>query len=806
MESYNKASPRRESFGILIQVQLTKTQVLLKVAIIGLDLGEIANDLGVGRLKGEGVAESFGRFNVETLLARENCEHVPADKALDVVTKAEANEGPSLLLLATSRVIKGKTFQRKSLSMIGVGLKDGVSGLATLDSFLKATPDSFKDPVDSTEILLYKNMLLEETGNIQGALDQLVADEAKIFDKEALQTKKAEFLRKLGRRNEAEAVLLHLIKVNPDNYNHYQALFLTLELIPETLTSLRTSAKIEKVAELVALCDELAKTFPKARAPLLIPLSFVSGDDFKKRFGRAVADPLTKGTPSLFASLKYLYADKEKAKIAGEVMAEIEKNVLANAKLSAEETLTEPPSTILWIRYYLAQHASFMSEPQKALAYLDQCIAHTPTCLEFELMKGRVYKDHGDIAEAILHVEEARSMDLADRYLNNKATRYLLRGGKIEEGRKLISIYTKAVPSEMVTEYNNVYDLQVNWYAIEEGDAWRNAGNLAMALKRYNDVDEHFTQYFVDEFDYHAYCLRKNTLRAYVQTIKYHDRVRDHPFWFRAATKAVETYLELIDSPPKVAETVDKELEGLSDAERKKVLAKRRKAAAQKEREEEEKRKTNQQSISSKKRQGHYDADPEGLQFLAGKDYLAEADKLAKALVQNCPDKLQSHLLAFEVAFRRAKYLQALKALKKSIALATVAHPDVHFNIVRLANKLPALSGSLNEHVLALITESVSSLGASNVAKFNVDYLSKNSSSLLARLAYARASAHIGQPVTPSEAEAFIKEGPKLAQDFKELIAVHKFLTSHSLHALAADLKKASAERFPIAAFFKAPV
>ena len=154
----------------------------------------------------------------------------------------------------------------------------------------------------------------------------------------------------------------------------------------------------------------------------------------------------------------------------------------------------------------------------------------------------------------------------------------------------------------------------MNWYAIEEGDAWRRNGNIAMALKRYNDVEEalsplsyrvfccdlcvtslpqHFQQYYNDEYDYHAYCLRKNTLRAYVQTIRQHDRVRDHPFWFRAATRTVEvpllrypsqdnlysdarvqTYLQLIDNPPKAAEIVDKELEGLSEQEKKKVLAK----------------------------------------------------------------------------------------------------------------------------------------------------------------------------------------------------------------------------------------
>jgi len=125
----------------------------------------------------------------------------------------------------------------------------------------------------------------------------------------------------------------------------------------------------------------------------------------------------------------------------------MEKSVVSTKKLSKEEAKEEPPSTIIWywlgtsltillpfmlffasrIRYYLAQHASFVGEPLRALALLDECIEHTPTCIEFEVMKARVYKDHGDVDQAVAHIEEARSMDLADRYLNNKNTRYLLR-------------------------------------------------------------------------------------------------------------------------------------------------------------------------------------------------------------------------------------------------------------------------------------------------------------------------------------------------------------------------------------------
>jgi peptide alpha-N-acetyltransferase len=420
-------------------------------------------------------------------------------------------------------------------------------------------------------------------------------------------------------------------------------------------------------------------------------------------------------------------------------------------------------------------------------------------------MKARVYKDHGDIDEALKHMEEGRMMDLADRYLNNKASRYLLRAGKIEEGRKMISIFTKAVPSEMITEYNNVYDLQVNWYTLEEGDAWRRNGNLSMALKRYNDVLEHFTQYYNDEFDYHSYCLRKNTLRGYMNTIKLHDRVRDHPFWFSAASKSIELFLHLTDSPSKPSEVVDKELEGLSDQERKKVLAKRRKAKAQKEREEAEKREKEKKSLSSKKRQGHYDPDPDAQQFLEGKNYLEEADKLAKILVINCADRIKSHLLAFDVALRRDKYLQALKALNKSIALGSVVHPQVHYNIVAFGKKVPTVAASLNEEVRAIVNEAITRLGASDPKKYNEDFLNKNRPHLLARLAYVR-SALLIDAASLSAVELndlFEKDAVSISTSFEEVIEVHKFLLAQKFNELATKIKADAAARYPIPAYFK---
>lgn len=56
---------------------------------------------------------------------------------------------------------------------------------------------------------------------------------------------------------------------------------------------------------------------------------------------------------------------------------------------------------------------------------------------------------------------------------------------------------------------------------------------------------QHFSWIIEDQFDFHTYCLRKMTLRAYVEMLRLEDRLRDHPAFRKAAKHAIEIYLHL---------------------------------------------------------------------------------------------------------------------------------------------------------------------------------------------------------------------------------------------------------------------
>ena len=60
---------------------------------------------------------------------------------------------------------------------------------------------------------------------------------------------------------------------------------------------------------------------------------------------------------------------------------------------------------------------------------------------------------------------------------------------------------------------------------------------------------QHFVEITDDQFDFHTYCMRKMTLRSYVDLLKLEDVLRMHPFYYKAAVTAIQIYLSLHDNP-----------------------------------------------------------------------------------------------------------------------------------------------------------------------------------------------------------------------------------------------------------------
>jgi peptide alpha-N-acetyltransferase len=47
----------------------------------------------------------------------------------------------------------------------------------------------------------------------------------------------------------------------------------------------------------------------------------------------------------------------------------------------------------------------------------------------------------------------------------------------------------------------------------------------------------HPADFTEDQFDFHSYCIRKMTLRAYLGLLRLEDRLHHHPFYMRVSNR-----------------------------------------------------------------------------------------------------------------------------------------------------------------------------------------------------------------------------------------------------------------------------
>lgn len=488
---------------------------------------------------------------------------------------------------------------------------------------------------------MYHNMLLEETGDFQSALDHLNEIEPQVTDKRAWKEKNALYLEKLGRKEEAEKAYRILISENPHN----------IAYITELLS-------LKEKSEVNGLLSDLFTQYPRSKAIEHLILQHAEGDSFKIKVEASLQNGLRKGIPSLFASMKKYYADTEKKRIIEELVAGYLVSLEKNGTFGADSA-KEPPTALLWTLYYVAKQHDFHKENEKALEVINKAIAHTPTVVELYMTKGRILKHAGQVEEASKIMNEAREMDLQDRFINSKCAKYLLRAGHIDEAERVLGLFTR----KDVATVQDLTDMQCQWFMTEEGNAYLRKKDYGKALKRFHSLEKFYVDYFDDQFDFHSYCLRKLTLRAYVSSLRWEDKLRAHPFYLKAAKGAVEAYLALADKP-KENEEIDEA--NMTEAEKKKARNKARKAALKAQQDAEAKKiQVKEEAAKHKHDKKPVDEDPEGDKYLNTEKPLEDALQFVKPLELLAPNNAEVWALGFEIYIRQQKYLLAAKSLSK---------------------------------------------------------------------------------------------------------------------------------------------
>lgn len=537
------------------------------------------------------------------------------------------------------------------------------STLAKIENIIKEHLQEL-DRYEQSECVLYKNSIIAQSGDYAKALADLESNSDEIRDRTAFLSYKAKYLVALGRRKEASLLYRQLLQRNPDNVLLYTMLELALDT-PADAYDLR-----------LRLYDRLALFYPRADPPQFLPLSFLPAHhpEFRVRAESYILGQLKRGVPATFVNVKPLYKNKQKRVIIASIVTDF----------CASQVPQLPPSVSVWASYFLAQHHLHVGDLTAAMDHIDKAIDHSPTLVELYIVKARITKHLGRFTEASDIMQQGRSLDLQDRFINSKTAKYLFRANKVNEAIDTVSLFTK-LEDDAVNGLKDLHLMQVNWVLVESGEAYSRlykeelaklasldptAENYAevadwcdayrgLALKRFLAIIKVFKTYFSDQFDFHSYCMRKGTPRDYVDMIEWEDKLHSTPIYVRAVKGLAALYWEILE-----AQNAQNALKDAEDSKgKRKPKPKKTKPLNIKKKAE----------LIAKVESEKNDADPFGTVLLAdlkeSSSILSELEGYAKQLATEAKNYRYSWELSYDVYKAEAKYVLALQALKSWTAI-----------------------------------------------------------------------------------------------------------------------------------------
>jgi len=580
---------------------------------------------------------------------------------------------------------------------------------------------------ESSELAMYRIMVLNEIpDNDKSVLEHLEKCKDLVTDMRAWLLAKGTALLKLGEHGRAKAIFMELFqRGSTEEYRVHSGLMcgilgldkVTCDLAmkleaTDTLVTLIPLSSKQKACLLTVYKEVLGPMMPRSNVVKRIPLTLLEGDDLREALGTYIRRDLTKGVPFLGSDLSSLFvvenkpngdtkhsqpafvrvkdpADVRSHPIMG-VIIDLVDSYISSLTISAKypgEVDEELPSTILWAWFLRAQLHEMCGDYTEALSVIEKCIKHTPTAVDMYERKARILKLCGDTNLAADCLDSARELDLQDRYINNKTTKYMLRANRDNVARERISLFTRHEGNPE----QNLYDMQCTWYELELAACYARKGDWGKCLKKFTAVEKHFEDFHEDQFDFHSYCLRKNTLRSYVEVLKFEDNLWGQNFYTQAASGLVNSYVHLFDNPKDGrAASEEPDYSSMTPAQRKKA-----KAIARKKKKQAEKVLAEKVLAESKSKEGdagekkggkvEIDPDPNGESFLK-LDPLVESKRYISTLVKNAPRALKTWVLSYDVSIRRGKKLMALQSLFRAKAIDPDDH-EVFSRIVDFALK-----------------------------------------------------------------------------------------------------------------------
>ncbi|XP_003742914.1 N-alpha-acetyltransferase 15, NatA auxiliary subunit [Galendromus occidentalis] len=671
-------------------------------------------------------------------------------------------------------------------------LDDHEMAVKLIDEFLKIQNKTSYD-YEQSELLLYELQIIFESGNYVEVLQRMDHNAGLIYDKLSLMEMRAEVYLRLEKFDLAEKLYNELITRNPENKAFYYGMM--------------KARCLDKDEDKVAMLEEFSKKFPRAQIPRRLPLNMSSGETFRSLVDDYMRRAITKGVPPLFVDLKPLYADPQNVKIIEELIEMYLQNLVISSTFESaggDGAELQPVTSVVWTLYLACQHFDHIGDTKRALELVERAIEHTPTLIELYLAKAKFYKHAGNMIGAVQCLDEAQALDTADRYINSKCAKYMLKAKLLDEAEAMCAKFTR----ENVSAMENLNEMQCMWFQTECANAYSKLNRYGDALKKCHEVDRHFVEIIEDQFDFHTYCMRKTTLRSYIGLLRLEDVVRGHPFYFKAARIAIKTYLRLHDHPLNDKKAEQDQLEStLSKSELKKLRSKQKKAQ-EKVRQDEKENKDKKVANDDEKLEDTLN--PEKLE--RPENPLEEAIRFLKPLQELSPKNIETHLLAYEIYMRTGKPLLMLQCLKRAHRLQP-DHPQLHVCLAHFVSKVA--NQDLTGPVGAVVEKQLSSLlsGKQKSAKdLNSDFLQQHRDSYAHAVAAATVLYELDKTKQSEalkllnfEADPLIKHGVtrERCEEVMELLESGAFGAIGDAEYLKA-FKNSCARRFPLAEVFQA--
>mmetsp|Transcript_820 Transcript_820/g.1279 ORF Transcript_820/g.1279 Transcript_820/m.1279 type:complete len:797 (+) Transcript_820:29-2419(+) len=422
--------------------------------------------------------------------------------------------------------------------------KDYVQALLFLKQYIaqfKAQQPGHEQAVKlgRSQLFMYKYRIMKTAGMWSALLEAIPEDKEHVLDDIGVLEYKGEAQLATNQLDDAKKTYSVLLSLNPDCQEYLSAWQQACGLPGKTTEN--PDLTNEQREKLLKVYSDLKIVFPKSLLVQRILLNHVKDEEtFKNEFGLFAKAYLQKSIPSLFSTMKKIYANESKVAYIEDVMLQYKTSLEENGTFPGEDT-PQPPSTLVWCLNYLAFHYDARGDTKKALETIDAAIDHTPTIVELHLARGRICKHAGALTMAAESMDQARRLDLADRYLNTKSAKFYFRNDDLEKGYEIAEIFAVQNPEGVF----NLHGFQCQWYAMERGDAFFRTGALAAAIEEYAYLMNHYVDFYKDFYDFHDFCFRSLTINSYINMIEYFETNKSHAWYVHSSEMYTKIWLRV---------------------------------------------------------------------------------------------------------------------------------------------------------------------------------------------------------------------------------------------------------------------